>query len=410
MRPTAGGTNMRRSILFLNRFYWPDVAATGQMLTDLAEDLSASGWKVTVVTSASGYGNDAAPIVRREVHNGVEIVRVGGTRFGRERTLGRLMDYVTYFVGAAVRALSRPRHDVYVGLTDPPFIISVALLVGRLKRGTVVYWVQDLFPQVAAALGVMQPSSLLYRTTLAFSRWLNARVDIVVTLGAQMAALVQQAGARQERTRVVQNWSDSSAITPIEPDRNPFVDQHALKGKFVVLYSGNAGRAHRFDALIYAARELKHEEDIVFLFVGGGHRLPHLKAEAEGLRNVRFLGYVAREELAYSLSAASVSIVTEDTRVIGTVVPSKTYGILASGRPMIFIGAERSDVASVVRDTRCGVVVDEGDGPGVVAAIWRLKNNPALIREFSENARRASIEVHDRAHGTRNWQQALAND
>ncbi|MDB4912872.1 MAG: glycosyltransferase [Gemmatimonadetes bacterium] len=395
------------SILFFNRFYWPDVAATGQMLTDLAEDLVVKGWQVTVVTSQSDYHAGAADLPISEEHNGVHIRRIVGTRFGRGRIAGRLLDYLTYFLGSAVQGVSRPRHDVYVALSDPPFIISVALLAGRIKRGKVVYWVQDLFPQVAAALDVMDSQGILYRALLAVSGWLNSHAELVIVLGGQMAKSIAGAGAHGERIAVVQNWSDSRAITPMASADNPFVAANGLVGKFVVLYSGNAGRAHRFDALVYAARALKGEPDIVFVFIGGGHRLPEVKAATAGLGNVRFLGYVDREVLAYSLSAASVSVVTEDTRVVGTLVPSKTYGILASGRPVLFVGSPESDVAAVITSARCGVLVGEDDGEGVVNAIRQLKNDPVRLRELGANARRASVDLYDRAHGTRNWEQAV---
>lgn len=399
----------KRSILFLNRFYWPDVAATGQMLTDLAEDLAAAGWTVTVVTSLSGYDAARRSAPTEQLHKEVRILRVGGTAFGRQRTIGRLLDYLTYFVGSAVRALQCPRHDVYVALTDPPFIIGVALFVARLKRGKVVYWVQDLFPQIAAAVGVMKPRTILYRTLLGIARWLNARVDLVIALGEQMATSLARNGAALDRTRVVHNWSDSDAIKSISREDNPFLEEHGLQGRFVVLYSGNAGRAHRFDALIHAAREMQYDKDVVFVFVGGGHCIPQLKMEAVGLENVKFLGYVPREMLSFSLSAASVSVVTEDTRVIGTVVPSKTYGILASGRPVLFIGGPDSDVARVVTAAACGLVINEGDGPGVVDAIRRLKSDPELAAVLGANARQASVETFDRVHGTRNWERVVLN-
>ncbi|HEX8903408.1 MAG TPA: glycosyltransferase, partial [Longimicrobiaceae bacterium] len=121
------------SVVFLNRFYWPDVAATGQMLADLAEDLAAAGWKVTVVTSRTGYHAEGGPLPREEVHNGVRIVRVRATRFGRGRIAGRVGDYASYLAGAFLRLLRIPRPDLVVAMTDPPFLLAPALVAGRLR-------------------------------------------------------------------------------------------------------------------------------------------------------------------------------------------------------------------------------------------------------------------------------------
>jgi glycosyltransferase involved in cell wall biosynthesis len=214
-----------------------------------------------------------------------------------------------------------------------------------------------------------------------------------------------RAGAREERTAVVHNWADAAAVRPVPADENPFRREHGLAGKFVVLYSGNAGRAHTFHAVQEAMRRLREDPGILFLFIGGGHRMAEIRAAAErdGVENARFMGYVPREDLIYSLSAADASLVTESPDVPGLLVPSKTYGILASGRPLVFVGAERSDVAAVVRAARCGVVVPADDAAGLVAALSALKNDPAMAAEMGARGRIAAEAVYDRRHATARW-------
>lgn len=393
------------SIVFLNRFYWPDVAATGQMLTDLAEDLTALGWDVTVVTSAGDYRGNAGRLPRDETRAGVRIVRITGTRFGRHRLAGRLLDYVSYLGGAMVRVLRLGRRDVVVAMSDPPFLSVVAVVAARLTWASSVYWAQDLFPQIAAKLGVMSELSLAYRVSDRLARWLNRRFDLVIALGPRMAQALISAGTRAERTVWVHNWADASAIRPMEPVENPFLREHGLEGRFVVLYSGNAGRAHPFDAILYAARALRDDCETVFMFIGSGKRFPELRAaaEREGLPNVRFLDYLPRERLAFSLSAASVSLVTEDPEVEGLLVPSKTYGILASGRPLFFVGSPDSDVARIVAEADCGVIVSPEDGSGLVRALVSLRGDPSRLAAMGTNARRAAEANYDRRRATERW-------
>lgn len=395
------------SAVFLNRFYWPDVAATGQMLTDLAEDLVAAGWTVTVVTGAGDYdaATTATPLPRDEVHNGVRIIRVAGTRFGRHRTMGRLLDYATYFIGALLRVLALPATDFVVAMSDPPFVVAIAVLAAKLKGVRSVYWVQDLFPQIAARLGVMDERTVTYRAADRFARALNRCCDRVVALGPRMARALWDAGARPECTVVAHNWADAAAIVPVSRSDNPFVRAHGVMDKFVVLYSGNAGRAHTFDAVLGAARILSDDDDIVFLFVGGGKRLAELRAAAarDALGNVRFLDYVPRGELAFSLSAADVSLVTEDPAVEGLLVPSKTYGILASGRPVLFVGSPTADAACMIADADCGVVTAPDDAPALVRAIRALRDDPARREQLGANARRAAERTYDRRLATARW-------
>lgn len=401
-----------RTIVFLNRFYWPDVAATGQMLTDLAEDLVRSGWNVRVITSNSYYGHAAATGVlpRRETRGGVLITRIAGTRLGRAAMLGRLMDYASYVVGAVVEAVRAPRGSIFVGLTDPPLVALVALLGAALRQGRAVYWVQDLFPDVAVSLGTLREHGVLAAVARRLAYFLERRCDLLVVLGPAMKRRLEERGVRSERVFVIHNWADASSIRPVERSANPFVVEHGLADRFIVLYSGNAGRAHPFGAVIEAMRVLSTDDRFAFVFIGGGHRMPELReaARRHALTNVRFLDYVPRAQLAYSLSAASVSLVTEDPRVIGQMLPSKTYAILASGRPIVFIGGAASDVAAIINESQAGLAVPPDRPSEVVDALLALHEDRELHTAMSQRARHAAESVFDRAIATRAWSEALA--
>lgn len=395
--------------VFLNRFYWPDVAATGQMLTDLAEDLAAAGWAVTVITSRGGYTARPGPLAREETRRGVRIVRIGPARRGTRHAAGRVRDQLGFLVGALWRSLRLPRPDVFVAMSDPPFLLAAALLAGKARDVQTVYWVQDLYPQLAARLGVLRERGAPYRLLSALARRLHAACDAVVALGPRMASALVAAGARPERTTHVHNWADAAGLAPIEPERNPFVHAHGLTGKFVVMYSGNAGRAHTFDALLGAMRLLREDPSVVFCFIGGGSRLPEIRAAVEraAIDNVRFITYLPREDLVYSLSAASVSLVTEDPAAAGLLFPSKTYGILASGRPMLFVGSPESDVAALVREVQCGIVVPPDEPAALARAIERLKADSVLAASMGARGRRAAEDLFDRNRSTRCWREQV---
>jgi glycosyltransferase involved in cell wall biosynthesis len=399
----------KRTVVFLNRFYWPAVAATGQMLTDLAEDLARTGWDVRVITSNSYYAVTGT-LPRRETYAGVRITRVAGTHFGRATILGRVMDYASYVLGAVLAIGAAPRGSIFVGLTDPPLIALIALLGARLKQGRAVYWVQDLFPDVAISLGTFREGGLVARTARWIARFVEVHCDLLIALGPAMKRRLEQRGVRGDRVQVIHNWADSSSIHPVERTANPFVAEHGLADQFIVLYSGNAGRAHTFDAVIEAMRALSADDRFAFVFIGGGHRMPELReaARRHALMNVQFLDYVPRAQLAYSLSAASVSLVTEDPRVIGQLVPSKTYAILASGRPIVFVGGAASDVATIINESRSGLAVAPDRPSEVVDALLALHDDHDLHNAMSRRARHAAESVFDRSIATRTWSDALA--
>jgi colanic acid biosynthesis glycosyl transferase WcaI len=398
-----------RTVVFLNRFYWPDLTATAQMLTDLAEDMAASGWRVTVVTGTTAYDGTRSQRAGTEVHNGVVIARVAGTSFGRGTTAGRLADYATYLLGSIWQLCRLQRQDAIVAMSDPPFLVAIAALLGRARRWRVVYWVQDLYPQLAARLGMLRTRGLAFRAMSRMGRRINSRCDLVIALGPRMRDALIEAGSRSDRTIVLHNWADAEAIRSMPRGTSVFGAEHALLEKFVVLYSGNLGRAHTFDAVVAAMTALRADPTIVFVFVGAGHRLPELRAAAERakLGNVRFFDYVPRAKLGDALSSANVSLVTEAPTAAGMLVPSKLYGILASGRPVVFVGSPDSDVATVVNGARCGVVVSPDQPECLVQTLLDLKSSETTTSAMGLRARTAAEMLFARRLATARWADAL---
>jgi colanic acid biosynthesis glycosyl transferase WcaI len=394
------------SIVFVNRFYWPDESATSQLLTDLAEDLAASGWQVSVVTSDGDYRDARIRLPRRGTRNGVHIERVWTTHSGRLRFAGRAADALMFVVGAFVKLLAGSRRDVVVALTDPPMLVVPTVVATRLRGMECVAWSQDVFPDIAGGLGVLRRGGSTYRALAALARAAHASCARVVALGDRMARHLVSAGVDPARVSVVHNWTHVADIRPVPPAANPLASDLGLRNTFVVLYSGNAGRAHAFDAVIDAARSLRHDTGIVFLFVGGGPRVAELRAATRELPNVRFSDHVPRARLSELLSVASASLVTERPDVAGLVVPSKTYGILASGRPVLYVGDPQSDVAALVRQHDCGAVFDVDDSAGLAAVIRRWRDTPAERERLGAHAREASLD-YDRGVATARWDSLL---
>ena len=362
-------------VCYFNRSYWPDTGATGQLLTELAEDLAAAhGMTVTVVT---GYplANHAAALPASGQRNGVRIVRARGTTFSPRSFAGRATNYLTYFLSALWIALRLPRQDVTVALTDPP-IIGLAALAARPRRG-MVFFCQDIFPEVAGLLEDFH-SPLVNAVLERLNRYLVRRAARIIALGDTMASrLIGGKGADAARITVIHNWADTAAIVP-SPKDNAFARAHALHDRFVVLHAGNIGLSQNLDTVIEAAAALQARPDIVFLFIGDGHRRPALEsaAEARGLTNVRFLPFQPRDEMRWTYATSDVCLVSLKPGLAGFIVPSKVYPILAAGRPYIAAVEPVSEVAAVTERHRCGVLVPPGDAPALAGAITRLAGAP----------------------------------
>jgi colanic acid biosynthesis glycosyl transferase WcaI len=397
-----------RSVVFMNRYYGPEQPATGQLLTDLAEDLAGRGWEVTVLTG--GGPPDGSPrLPRRETRNGVRILHLRGRLLGRPYRVRRVLGFLAYLASATLALLRIRRPDAIVAMTDPPLLILPALLAARLRRARTVYWVQGIFPHQAARLGLLRPGSLAERTLHHLARHVHRRCDAMVAPGEGMSEVLLAAGAPRGRLACIHNWADTKGIRPLNPAVSVFRAEHGLQDKFVVLYSGSAARAHTFGAVLDAAWLLRDRQDIVFLFIGGGQELPHLEANVwrYGLENVRFMDHLPADRLADSLSAANVSLVTENPEFTGLRIPSKTYRILASGRPLLFVGSDDSEVARIITSLGCGIVVPYDDGEALAAAVLRLQNSPEETGAMGRQARLAAVSLFNRRTSGDRWHDLL---
>jgi glycosyltransferase involved in cell wall biosynthesis len=379
-------------LLVLNQYYWPGVEATAHLLTELCEAL-AEDFDVHVITGVL-RGHEEKP--RELVRNGVRIVRVPSTAFERSKLLARAANYLSYLANAAVRALREPRPDAVLCMTDPPMVGDLALAVARRHGAPLVVVSMDVFPEIAVELKRLE-NPLLVSLLRALVHLYLRRADRVVAIGETMRRRLLEKGAPPQRVSVIPNWVDAGAITP-QPRDNAWARKRGLDGSFVVMHSGNVGHAQNLDNLVRASTFLRDLDDVTVLVVGFGARYQETVELAERLEAdaVRFLPYQKREVLPQSLSAADVHYVGLGRGLSGYVVPSRLYGILAAGRPVIVAADEESETAQVVRTVGCGVVVPP-DRPELLAeAIRDLRDRRGELDEMGARGRAYVVAEADR--------------
>lgn len=399
-------------IAFFNRSFYPDTAATGQLLTELCEDLVGRyGWRVTVVAgvpliSAVEEKNHSSGgfFMHRERYQGIEILRAHGTRFSKRHFLGRFSNYLTYCFSSCWGAFHLDRPDVVVALTDPPVIGLAAYLASRRFGVPFVMSYRDVFPEVGRLLEDFQ-SSVVNQVLQRVNRFLVKKADWVIALGVTMRQkLIEGKGADPEKTIVIPDWADCSQIVPGSKD-NPFSRAHGLIDKFVVMHSGNLGLSQGLETLIQAAVHLGRYSDIQMVFVGEGVSKSVLEnqVKALGLSNVRFFPYQPKERLNESFASADLFLISLKEGLAGYIVPSKIYGILAAGRPYVAAVEENSEAAILTRKYESGLLAKPGDAGDLAQKILTLYRDRTLAERFGENARRAALEF-DRARCVKSYQ------
>lgn len=393
------------SIIFLNRFYWPDELATAQLLRDIAEAMAERGHEVVVITSRPENSGRLLP--RSEHHHGVRIERVRSTRWWRRHLAGRAVDFATFHIAVLARLFWHlRREDTVVAMTDPPLLGVGAWLITRLRGARVVHWVQDIYPEIA--IGVSGGRLLQAFQPVRNLSW--RRSSACVVPGEDMAASITASGVPAERVIVSSNWAPAGLNPAAEAAIAAQRATWKLTGKFVAMYSGNLGRVHDLEPLLEVAATMQHDSDFALVIVGEGAQRPLLQqsARSRGLANMHFFPSQPRAALGTVLGAADVHFVTLRPGTAGFVFPSKLYGVARVERPVIFIGERTCELARIVETGRFGRTFDRTQIAAIATELSALKRQPerctamgAAAAVFAANGLPTAVALWDRVlrHG-----------
>jgi len=380
-------------ILLINQFFYPDSAATSQLLTDVARSLAAAGHSVRVICGRSSYADPDC-----SEPPDVEIVRTANVPFARG-AVARVLSYASFLTGALRHALVDRGADLVLTLTTPPGISLVGSLLKAMSGSRHFIWEMDVYPNIAVALDVLRSRSLLTRLLGASFDWSRRHADGVIALGEDMKACLLARGVPADKIHVAENWAGGCAGQPL-----PFPE-----GALTIHYSGNLGLVHESETILTVIERLRNHPDFRFIFAGGGSQRPRIESfcRQKAIANVEFRPYCARANLDNSLGQGHLGLVTQLPQSLGSVVPSKMYGVMAAGRPLLFIGPCESTVAAHIRHFDCGWHIRPGDADMLVELLHQLNRNRRLLVEAGARARFAFEQNFDRAIGVRRVLQVL---
>ncbi|WP_193212274.1 glycosyltransferase [Luteolibacter marinus] len=443
----------------MNQYYPPDEAPTGLMLEAVAAALVAAGHRVTVLCAEGGYAGksetlesgtspplpssssdntDHRPLTTGHSHAGLQVIRIGATRFGRGTFIGKLGDYASFYLGVAWRLLTlSPKPDRVLVLTTPPYLSVLARILSKLRGADHAHWVMDLYPDVMVAHGMIQEGSIPQRCLAWLTRWGfgGSRSAAIVTLGPDMAERVdrhlhggkasewvplwssEEGGAEGEGQRAEGESGASMPHAPC-PMRSSSLEAEGLElrrergwedDELILMYSGNMGLGHRFGEFLAAARELSSasapcslppapcNRSVRFVFFGGGKRQAEIEQfmAANPGAAVELHDYVPRKQLAAHLRSADVHLASLEPSWRGTMLPSKLQGIFAAARPVIYVGSRESSTARWIGESGGGWVVEPGDSGSLVEVIGAACD-PAEARARGAAAARFGLEHFNR--------------
>jgi glycosyltransferase involved in cell wall biosynthesis len=373
-------------ILLINQFFWPDLAATSQLLTDLVSHMADQGHDVTVICARHSYAG--ADCTKQPP---VKIVRVPDLPFKRGG-LARPLSYLSFLLMSAWRAVCQPKPDIVITMTTPPLLGVVGLLVQKLRGAKHYIWEMDLYPDAAVGLQVLRAESPITRVMAFIADFVRRRASAIIVLGECMRARVIAHGIAPERIVIAENWADGTLLHP-----RPRDSRHEM----TIIYPGNLGLAHDTATFATAMRALKSNPSVRWQFVGGGARIDTIRkaCEADAVATANFLPYCSRDRLNELLAQADIGLVTQTDASLGSVVPSKAYSLMAAGLPILFIGPAESTVASMIRRFRCGWELRCGESAQLVELLDQLERHREWIADAGARARQAFLEHYDKPVG-----------
>jgi colanic acid biosynthesis glycosyl transferase WcaI len=374
------------NILIINQFFWPDTAATAQLLADLTSAIDPKLHSVTVICGVTSY----AAVDTRMSPPPAKTVRIGARAFSRGR-IARLLSYATFFAGSVLRAFREPRPDIVVTLTTPPLISLLGTVLKWLRGSRHFIWEMDLYPDIAVDLQVLKSGSLVTKLIEKLADFSRKQANGVIVLGDDMKRRLNARGVCNKNIHIAENWADGNEIMPAT----------FKEGPLTVHYSGTLGLAHEQRTIAEGMRELRKDNRFLFVFSGGGARRAQLEefCRAEHIYNVEFRSYVSRADLGRTLSEGHLGLVTQQPKTLGSLVPSKLYGIMGAGRPVLYIGPESSTAAEVIHKFECGWQISPGDTGELVRLLQFLRDNRGVLIEAGKNARLAFEEHYDKPIG-----------
>lgn len=360
----------KKNLLIYAHYYYPDVASTGQILTELAEGLKET-FHTTVICTVPSYTGKISQYYRKHKYyfeniNGVNVLRIRVPEFRKNFTPSRIYNIISYFISAIFATFRVERQDYVFTISQPPILGGILGVIGkRIKGAKLIYNIQDFNPEQVQAVDFTH-SKLLLNTMMALDKFSCRQADKIIVVGRDMIETLEKRFVRLPSYAYINNWINEKEIFPLPGDEREilqFKEQYGLNGKFVIMYSGNIGLYYDLLNIVKVIERFQNQREIIFAFIGEGSVLEELRSYGEkcGLSNIVFIPYQDKKRLIYSLNSGDVHFVVNARGIKGVSVPSKLYGVMAAGKPVLGILEEGSEARLIVEDAGCGISVIPGD-------------------------------------------------
>lgn len=380
----------RKKILLISQVFYPDQVAVSNLFTKLFERVEGtSEYDLEVWCAQPSYTTRIRQPKYRN-HKGISIHYLPSTNFQKDSFLGRMFNIASFSVSVLLKLVFMKTGDLIVVHTTPPLLAILVIGIAKLKGKKVIYILMDIFPDGLIRLGKVSSKNPLIKVWKNLHRKALNWSHRVIAIGRDMAEWVkgEVPNLPDQKLKVIPLWQDEKLISPVDFLNNPFVLKHNLCNYFVVQFSGNMGLWNDLETVGYAAAQ--GIDGVKFVFIGDGVRKRELvSAMGNKVNDSIFFPFLDNEDYAHSVTACHCGLVTLRHEALGMGVPSKIFGIMAAGIPVLAVAPKNSEIALIVSESECGIVVEPGDVQALVSAIIFLKDNPERRKQMAINSRAA---------------------
>lgn len=377
-------------ILAISQAYWPDTASISQHLTDLSVELSHKGHDVSIITSRNDYENPTIKYKKKEIYENVNITRLGNTSFGKKKKIFRLLDFCSFNLLITLKLLQikKSEYQLIISLTQPPLLAFIGLWIARSKKIKFLYWTMDLQPELSIAANYLRENGISANTLQKMGDFIFRHSDTIVTLDKYMKQHILNRTNTKADIKIIPVWPVMESVYTGVRNKNPFRINNNFGDKIVVMYSGNHSVMHPLDTLLEAAKKLKDNPNFLFVHIGGGIRINDVRnfKERYNLKNICLLPYQPRELIHLSLGAADLQVVILGDNCIGYTHPNKIYGSMYIGKPILYIGPEKSHISDILDECEGNISIKHGDVDSLVANLLEFASkNENEWRRIGQN-------------------------
>lgn len=388
----------KKKLLIYAHYYIPDSASTGQILRELAEGM-LDKFDITVICVVPSYLGTIEEKYKTQKYyeeeiNGVKVLRIRVPEFSKTNKMSRIKNIVSYFIGAMTATFKVGKMDYVLSISQPPILGGLLGVWGKwMKHAKYIYNIQDFNPEQVLAVGYTK-NKFITDVMMWFDKFSCKKSDLIITVGRDLVETVEKRfkGKKVPKTVMINNWIDEKEIYPLEENNEKvvvFKKKYGLDGKFVIMYSGNIGLYYDLENLIKVVEKFgvgtksADGREVVFAFVGAGSVLETLEnyVAEHHMENMVFIPYQDKKHLIYSLNAGDVHWCVNAKGIKGVSCPSKAYGIMAAGKPIIGVLESGTEVRGLIEECGCGRCCEPGDYEKIEEIIrWFILNCAQLSR------------------------------